>query len=252
MFISPEFISGICGGALGISLSYPFSTIKTRSQVFSSNGLKYKLITDLKKSGFRNCLYPGFSSPFVGTIAEKSVLFYTFGWLDKNTGLSDFNKGLLAGFTTTGIVTPYERIMISCQVKNIKPIIAIKHAFIWDGPRSLFRGWTGTLFREVPGYGIYFYTFNKCNKFIPGDSSLKIMGIGALSGISAWAFIYPTDPIKTIMQNDGKTFMQAIKQIRNQGDFYSGFTPALIRAGILHSGVFLGYTTALSFLKSIN
>ena len=243
---SPEFIAGICGGSLGITLSYPFSTVKTRSQVWATNGVKYSVFKDLKNVGFRKCLYPGFSSPFIGTIAEKSVLFHTFGYLGKTTKLTDFQKGVISGFATTGIVAPYERVMIYSQVKNTNAFTAFKN-IIMEKPSSLYRGWTATLFREVPGYGVYFYTFNRLDKFIPGESALKIMTCGAAAGISAWAVIYPTDPVKTVMQNDGISISQAVKKIRKQGSFFTGFGTALIRAGILHSGVFLGYTTALSF-----
>lgn len=251
-----DFINGLVGGAVGITISYPWSTIKNRTQIASSRGDVYNFRSDMKRYGLPS-LYNGFSSPFIGTLVEKSVLFAVFDHLSKKTNLNDFQKGIIAGAATTGVVTPYERIMIKCQTSQIQQRCGVTHPKInptqvirdiieTEGLKGFTRGYSATWLREVPGYAIYFYTYGKAKKYLPGEEQniIRIMTSGALAGISAWTFIYPSDPIKTVMQNENKKFTHAISYIyKNEGllGFISGIKPALIRAGLLHSGVFLGY-----------
>jgi hypothetical protein len=58
----------------------------------------------------------------------------------------------------------------------------------------------------------------------------------------AWIFIYPQDRIKTIIQsNNNNNIINIIKKTYNDGglkQFYKGFSFAVFRAILLHSGTF--------------
>lgn len=225
--MNKEFISGCAGGALGTIVCYPLDTVKTCLQTNTS--IKWRGV------------YNGFTSPLIGVVCEKSVLFCTYGHLQRKYEFSPFVNGIISGLLTTFIVTPFERVKVVAQTNSITSMQALRSIPV----TSMFRGWSATLFREVPGYGIYFTTYEYCKR-----QGYPTMICGAMSGMSAWAFIYPSDPIKTTMQHQNIGITQSIKTIGFRG-MYKGFTPAIVRAGIFHSLVFVGYERSLSHLKKL-
>jgi solute carrier family 25 carnitine/acylcarnitine transporter 20/29 len=228
-----EFIYGLIGGGMGITISYPIDTFKVLRQTNT------KIL--LSK------LYAGYTSPLIGMLLEKSVLFWSYDLIQSNFKLNSFNSGLLAGISVTSIVTPFERVKIRCQTSGYSTGITLSHIVKKDGILSLYRGWTSTLLREVPGYGVYFLSYYKIRNYISQYSNYNLVtavASGACAGMSAWAVIYPSDPIKTISQNNNIGIGESIRYIMKHdgfSGFYKGFTPAILRAGVLHSGVFLGY-----------
>jgi hypothetical protein len=104
-----DFINGLFGGATGVLISHPFDTIKTRIQ--TNNNLSIK---DVIKQGK---LYNGIVSPLFGIMLEKSIVFGSFESSKKYIN-NDFINGLFAGFMSTVIVTPVDKIKIHFQNKN--------------------------------------------------------------------------------------------------------------------------------------
>ena len=116
-------------------------------------------------------------------------------------------------------------------------------------PRFMFRGLSATFTREVPGFAIYFSVYealkyNTFTKYARDITYLHSFLYGGLSGITAWLFIYPQDRIKTILQananSDGR-FSNVMREIYAKGGikhFYTGFSWAVVRAMLLHSGTF--------------
>jgi solute carrier family 25 carnitine/acylcarnitine transporter 20/29 len=247
-----DFTYGIFGGLSGTLISHPFDTIKSRIQ--SNKATTIKQAVKIGK------LYSGITPPLVGIMLEKSIVF---GFYEKSKywGLNNFWSGLVGGLMSTIIVTPVDRLKINYQnqelklqnMENIKKILA---------PKNLYKGFTPTIFRETPGFGIYFSTYNYLtNNFNSTNNNGKTFLFGALSGLSAWIFIYPSDLIKTKYQsthnelslpntigkiwstnNSSNNPVQAIK------NFYKGFNLAILRAIPLHGGVFLGYELAKKYI----
>jgi hypothetical protein len=109
-------------------------------------------------------------------------------------------SGAISGLTASLIVTPYERIKILSQTnqKINKEILKLS---------NLFKGIGATFTREVPGFAIYFSTYEYLkNKYYTSknkDITIPASFIfGGLSGSMAWIFIYPQDRIKTIIQSN--------------------------------------------------
>ena len=225
-----NYIKGCISGMFGIILSHPIDSIKTHYQTTKGSRFSYSIPN----------LYRGITSPLVGVGIEKAIVFGTYNYCrDKhlNTPLS----GAISGLAASLIVSPYERIKIMKQTGQgvtVKNIIS---------PSFLFKGLSATFTREVPGFAIYFstyewlkhrfYTSSECEITIPSSFLF-----GGISGTMAWIFIYPQDRIKTVLQS---TITSSIRDIiyntySNGGlrQFYSGFSFAVGRAILLHSGTF--------------
>lgn len=229
-----EFVCGMIGGMVGTLFSHPVDTIKTRIQSLKANTIMQAIKMDN--------LYRGISAPLVGIGFEKFIVFGFYSECKKR-GLSDGISGLVGGFASTLVVVPVDRIKIIMQNKErITPSIFM--------PKSLYKGFGITLFRETPGFGIYFTTYNILTKKFNQDKTLsKSFVFGSISGLTSWIFIYPSDLIKTRYQavketNITKSISNVIKNIyKTEGvkGFYRGFSLAMLRAIPLHGGVFLGY-----------
>jgi len=243
-----EFVRGCIGGALGIVICYPADTIKTLIQTAPpSTGFDFKHF--IKNNGIRD-LYPGFTTPLAGMIAEKTLLFGTYDMLTPWSGRG-WAGGAISGVISTSIITPIERIKIRAQANNISAFNSIKGIMAENGLRSFYRGQSATLLREVPGYAIYFHVFEKLKPESQNPNLALAFGRGICCGVASWAVIYPSDPVKTIMQNDNILPIDAIKKIyKNYGfrGFYRGYGWALGKAGLLHGGVILGYELSQSLL----
>ena len=241
--MSSDFGYGLIGGVVGTIFSHPFDTIKTRIQ---SN--KVTLIKDAYKMGK---LYNGILPPLIGIALEKSIVFGFYDLAKKN-GYNNFTSGLIGGFMSTVIVVPVDRLKIIMQNKGTITKDILK-------PTSLYKGFSITLFRETPGFGIYFTTYNYLSdRYNKEKNLIKTFYFGSLSGLNSWIFIYPSDLIKTRYQSVCKitnpsdaTIFNVIKTIYKQNSFigfYKGFSLAIMRALPLHGGVFLGYEFSKKYL----
>lgn len=228
-----HYVKGAISGMFGIIISHPVDTIKTHLQT-------HKTLTSFKFEPIH--LYRGITSPLLGVGLEKSLVFGTYNYC-RNNKLNIPISGAISGFVASLIVSPYERIKILRQNQT---------HFLWSEcikPSFLFKGLGATFTREVPGFAIYFSTYEYLkNKFyISQDKEIDIVSsfvFGGIAGSNAWLFIYPQDRIKTIIQSNNTSnvnIMELIKKTYKNGgikQFYSGFSMAIARAVLLHSGTF--------------
>jgi solute carrier family 25 carnitine/acylcarnitine transporter 20/29 len=229
-----HYVKGAISGMFGIFISHPVDTIKTHIQSNKNfSAISYKPMH----------LYRGISAPLIGVGLEKSLVFGTYNFCRVKQNFNVPVSGAISGFVASLIVSPYERIKILHQNQT---------AFRWKectNPRFIFKGLSATFTREVPGFAIYFSTYEYLkNKFYTSqDKQIDISSsfvFGGIAGSMAWLFIYPQDRIKTIIQSNNQNKLHSldlVKTIWNQGGlrhFYSGFSMALARAILLHSGTF--------------
>ena len=162
-------------------------------------------------------------------------------------------SGAVAGFASSFIVTPVERLKIMSQIDPTTKIIKR-----YNLP-YLFKGLSSTFTREMPGFAIYFTSYEYMKKILIGrsnnDSIIDTINnlqpydhfiMGGISGFLAWFFIYPQDLVKTQIQasTDNIKPLHIIKSIyKNNGlkGFFRGFHLALLRAIPLHSATFAMY-----------
>jgi len=238
---SNDFFYGMIGGMTGTIVSHPFDTIKTRIQ---SNKAPATW-PNIKNAIMMKNLYAGLTPPLVGIMMEKSIVFGFYNKA-KDYGLNNFWSGIVGGFMCTMIVTPIDRIKIHFQNKNTNNFNIM----------TMYRGFIPTICRETPGFGIYFTTYNYlASNYNKENNMLRTFTFGALSGFSAWAFIYPSDLVKTKIQasQDNINIKNVIKTIYNENNiglrnFYKGFSLAIMRAMPLHGGVFLGYELSKKYI----
>jgi hypothetical protein len=228
------YIKGCISGMSGIILSHPVDSIKTHCQTSST---KFNLT-------FKN-LYRGIWSPLIGVGIEKAIVFGTYNYCKQKFNNNTFGimiSGAISGLTASLIVSPYERIKI---MKQTQQNISFKQYF---NPNFMFKGLSATFTREVPGFAIYFTTYEGLKSHFYKDKDISIISsfiFGGMSGTMAWIFIYPQDRIKTIIQSNNKgdnnNINLLIKNIYINGGlkhFYKGFSFAVCRAILLHSGTF--------------
>lgn len=243
-----SYINGSLSGMFGVLLSHPVDTIKTARQ--SNIKINYNFLS----------LYKGITPPLIGVGLEKALVFGTYQYLRK----LDFNvpvSGAMSGFIATFIVTPYERLKILNQTSQK----------VNTNIFQLYKGFSATFIREVPGFAIYFSTYHTLKEYyndklngetmIVNGETTKVNGettktnkklspeisflFGGISGSMAWLFIYPQDRIKTIIQSNNtndkiniKSIIKKTYEIGGLKHFYSGFSFAILRAILLHSGTF--------------
>jgi solute carrier family 25 carnitine/acylcarnitine transporter 20/29 len=242
-----KYINGGISGMCGILLSHPIDTIKTHIQT----GHKLNSF----KPSFTN-FYKGISAPLIGVGIEKAIVFGTYNYMFSKTDNIPLS-GAVSGLVASLVVTPYERIKI---LRQNSQVVIFKDINI----RFLYKGFTPTFFREMPGFAIYFTTYEYLKKKTFTDYNKKIdysssFLYGGIAGVTSWIFIYPQDKIKTMLQSQlqsGKEKTSAtisntmnIKSIINTiytnggnakgiSHFYTGFGWAAARAVLLHSGTF--------------
>ncbi|XP_065660537.1 mitochondrial basic amino acids transporter-like isoform X2 [Hydra vulgaris] len=232
------FFAGCVGGCAGILVGHPLDTVKVRIQAQPVHR-SYK--------GILYCL--------------------------KNLVRSE---GCMTGALQTFLSCPIDFVKIQLQLQAIGirkkkvhkemlgPLGVLSCIYKKHGITGCFRGFTITLIRDCPGYGVYFgsnYYF--CELFKQNDGSsaspMSLLIAGGLAGTISWAVCYPVDVLKTLIQADGhlphnerKSMMYYAKNLYIQGGFSAftrGINTTLLRAFPVNAIVF--FTVSL-ITKKLN
>lgn len=191
-----------------------------------------------------------------------------------------------AGFVTSFLVTPIERIKIMLQASNAyeNEFDCLNSVMRNDGLQGLLlTGLAPTLVREIPSYGIYFLVYGVFmqTQIATSLGNFAPLVFGALSGMAAWLPVYPVDVVKTLVQNsDGKetyTSFEVTKKLYQEGGvgmfmtqndffnilstgylkfccrfdsgaFFDGLTPKMLRAAVNHAVCFFVYDIMMDVL----
>lgn len=157
----------------------------------------------------------------------------------------------VAGAITSFAVAPIERVKVMMQASSAYKsewscIQAILDA---EGVRGLMlRGLGPTLAREIPSYGLYFWSYGLMSQAFD-IGPLSPMLFGAIAGMVSWLPVYPIDVVKTLIQNtsgsDGQasawTVCSKLYEEGGVGAFFDGLTPKLLRAAVNHAVTFTIY-----------
>ena len=247
-----NYLYGTIGGIVGTVFSHPFDTIRIRHQLklplnISYNSYKTQNVKNFYPRYLFTNLYKGITSPLFGIGLEKTIIFGVYNQLLNKTN-NKYLSAYVAGLTSCLIVTPVEKIKIHFQTNNNNN----NTKFIF---KNIYKGFIPTLFREPPGYVIYFYSYDKLvlfhKKYFNTQyiNNYSIFLYGGLSGCASWVFIYPVDHIKTIKQKyDYSIYKTHDFILSKKYNYYNGFSLALMRAFPLHAGVFLGFELCKKYL----
>eukprot|EP01098_Paradermamoeba_levis_P004499 TRINITY_DN1923_c0_g3_i1.p1 TRINITY_DN1923_c0_g3~~TRINITY_DN1923_c0_g3_i1.p1 ORF type:complete len:331 (-),score=69.72 TRINITY_DN1923_c0_g3_i1:127-1083(-) len=287
-----DLLCGIISGMCGKVLEYPLDTVKVRLQTQTTGGgggaqpgrVVFKgpvdcLVKTFKNEGFRG-MYKGLTSPLLGAMMENAVLFVSYAQIkrtiqtDENTPLTLPQlclSGAGAGVFSSLVLTPIELIKCRLQVQQNEtpaykgPIDCLVKTIKTDGVPGLFRGFSGTLMREIPGNAAWFGVYEAaCLLQTPQNGkrsdlgALQLMTAGAFAGMFYWLVPFPADVIKSNMQiaggEGGKSsvgFVATFKKIyKAEGvkGFYKGCGITVARAAPSNAVIFATYELCRRYL----
>ena len=184
--------------------------------------------------------------------------------------------GAFSGIPVALVLGPTERIKCLMQMYPKNPNYstfgrAIMNVYRQGGGASLTRGTFMTVCRDVPGNAAYFATYeyikrlfaNQLNNEYYDSSSRSQMMIlstvlaGGLAGVANWIVAIPFDVVKSRWQAaepgqyaNVRSVIQHLLHTRGPAAFFSGLTPALLRAFPANAACFLGAETAKGWLAN--
>ena len=258
--------AGMVGGAIGVGVSYPLDSVKTKMQAIGggcNNIFAFFALHGLLP------FYDGVSSTMLGQALIKGVLFGTYEASQRvlmaamhttirTVGTQIIAAGI-AGGCSAFVVTPVERVKVVMQASSAatrfaSPHVCVRNILEADGIQGLlFRGLHVTLLRQVPTDILYLLTFELCRDALlsaasfPVGSPLVPLMAGAAAGVMAWVPVYPIDVVKTHMTatvgGGERESMGAVAvrlwQQRGACVFCEGLAPKLARAVVNHAVTFM-------------
>ena len=238
-----HFMCGCFGGIIGTLLSHPFDTIRIKTQM-NGNSIYSNIRGIYNYKGLQG-FYRGIHSPLLAISLEKSIVFgvynnlANFGYF-KNRYANEAFSGYMAGVAASLFVAPMEAIKINQQHHPNYKLSHCIHDLHMSG--SMFKSLGPTLWREPPGFAIYFSVYNRLIDITTDNTLYHKFVYGSLAGCISWIFIYPADVIKTRLQLDHTMgLIDHIKYAYNEKILYRGFSLSILRAIPLHGGAFFGY-----------
>ena len=223
-----EIVAGSVGGIFQVLVGQPFDTVKVRLQTQSAANPMYSSVVDCVRKTMAQegplALYKGTLTPLLAISLCVSIQFGTldmckkyFGQGGKELTLSQLVfSGGMAGLANSVICGPVEHVRIKLQLQTAGnklysgPWDLVKRVHSEYGIRGIFKGQGITLWREAPGFGVYFGIYEYMIKKKMQQNNVPRSQIstghqlmyGALSGYGLWLAVYPFDIIKSKIQGD--------------------------------------------------
>lgn len=267
-----DIVNGSIAGAFGKVIEYPFDTVKVRLQTQGSSifpttwsCIKYTY----RNEGIAKGFFQGIGSPLFGAALENATLFVSYNqaskFLEKNTKVSELQNilisGAVAGSCASFVLTPVELIKCKLQVANLQKNVVKEHTKIIPtlltilkekGIFGLWQGQSGTFIRESFGGVAWFATYEIMKQKLKQrhneaeNKTWELLVSGASAGLAFNASIFPADTIKSVMQTEHITLVNAVKKVFTKhgiSGFYRGLGITLIRAVPANAAVFYTYET---------
>lgn len=272
----------LCGGLAGMvarSIVAPIDRVKLLIQTGNTNNAVSRSIIgtfkhEIKENGIKcmwkgnviNCIrvFPYAACQFsIYARAKLHIMEWTesngreFGFLER------LMSGAIAGSVAATITYPLDVMRIRQTVFHeiSNPREAFMHIKNECGFRGFYKGWTPTVLSLGPFIATNFAIFDYLRStYIPGGdkenaSTLLVLGLGAVAGISAQSVCYPLDTIRRNIQvgNKYNSILQCVSSIwkeRGITGFYKGIIPNACKI-IPNNGIrFLAYTKLTQWLKT--
>ena len=224
-----SIIAGSIGGAIGVGVSFPLDTIKTKTQIMrglpmfckkeedgSTNVSMLQAIRIIYQAEGLAGFYSGCRLTMMGHAVIKALSFTVNAMvLSALLPYRDFiplvtillMAACTAGLAASFVVAPVERVKVMMQANGkayANEFECIRAVVAKEGWSGLFkRVLRTTMAREVPSDGIYFALYGYLSQShlasLFGASAPLIFG--AMAGCASWCPVYPIDSVKTIVQN---------------------------------------------------
>ena len=190
-----------------------------------------------------------------GVAVVNAVIFGVYGqsqkFLSEASFLSSehlsghFLAGASAGMAQAPICSPIELAKTRLQLQNSHsgqrsftgPLECLRHIHRTEGLRGVFNGLGITVAREIPGFGVYFATYEALTRSNEQISTAHMLLAGGLAGTASWVVSYPLDVVKSRMQADSeRKYSGAMDCFRKSvasegyGCMFRGLNSTIIRA----------------------
>lgn len=220
---SASLLAGSIAGATGVVVSFPFDTIKTKTQAIANSATNEKQQSNINLiksvfeeeglTGFYSGVKPAaFGQFFIKAVAfsvnANALLYFSNGDMSlANTAgfVTLISAAALSGLAASFLVCPIERVKILMQAgdgseeNGLSVLFSIVRS---EGLSNLFhKGLLATIAREVPSYALYFVVYSYMSELLIGwGPILQPLIAGGLSGMASWLPVYPIDVVKTGVQ----------------------------------------------------
>jgi len=182
-----------------------------------------------------------------------------------NPILRSFIAGALSGTCSTILLQPLDLIKTRLQQSPSSSIWSVvNHVAKQEGISGFWTGVTPSLWRTVPGIGLYFSCYHTLSDMVTTKdmkrdrmTSMQSMMVGTLARICAGVLLIPITVVKTRweatgskFQYKGKGMMVAIKTImakEGARGLVAGLVPTIVRDAP-YSGIYLMFYNNLKYL----
>eukprot|EP00090_Calanus_glacialis_P039040 TRINITY_DN67998_c0_g1_i1.p1 TRINITY_DN67998_c0_g1~~TRINITY_DN67998_c0_g1_i1.p1 ORF type:complete len:309 (-),score=98.17 TRINITY_DN67998_c0_g1_i1:75-1001(-) len=179
--------------------------------------------------------------------------------------LRSFLAGALSGTCSTILLQPLDLIKTRLQQSpNSRIWTEVKHVVKVEGFSGFWTGVTPSLWRTVPGIGLYFSCYHTLSSVVTsqGDrmSSMQSMMVGSLARMCAGTLLIPVTVVKTRWEAGGHQFQYkgtgmvgALRTIIAQEGvrgLVAGLVPTIARDAP-YSGLYLMFYNNLKYLMTV-
>lgn len=261
-------------------MGHPFDTIKVHMQTQDAKNPQYRGVIHCMKSitakeSFRG-LYRGMSSPMAGVAVINSIVFGVYGNVQRystspNSYTTHFLAGSTAGLAQSLICSPIElaktRLQLQMDVIGAQkfkgPVQCLSYIYQCEGIRGLFKGLNATALRDIPGFALYFVSYEYLIRLKKDAGIMYTLFAGGTAGMCSWLFTIPIDVAKSRLQADGMNNQRLMyngisdcirKSYQNEGFAFltRGLTSTLLRAFPMNAVCFLVVSTTLKYFDGDN
>ncbi|RNF21168.1 mitochondrial carrier protein [Trypanosoma conorhini] len=185
-------------------------------------------------------------------------------------GLSAFENFMAStggGVAHATIMTPFELVKIRLQTEHLFPhrqylgtVHCARRLYENGGIKCFFKGYSATLIRDIPGAGVYLFSYSSLIQFLGSEKNYSVPHIllaGGCAGMAQWIVVFPLDTVKTRIQVAKKGevlgWTRCARWLYNTHGFaglYRGMAPALVRAFAANGAAFMGVEATLQFFRT--
>ncbi|TNV77046.1 hypothetical protein FGO68_gene14896 [Halteria grandinella] len=267
-FFYEQVFASTISNMLGIIIGHPLDTVKVRMQMDGTQTSVRRCLQEMLAKEGTSGFFKGLMSPLAAATPFCALIFtineLCKRQLDKQHVIrveqttKSLITGCFSGAVGVMIYTPIEVLKCRAQAtKEEKPSYRklVPKIISEEGYKGLYRGCFVQAMRDVPGWGIYFYSYEvfkhlmyrmdnithgKTGTEKPSNQRRQVgldLMAGGLAGSFSWFIGYPIDIVKTQIQVSTEKVAPSISQVLRRGYaeqgigyFFRGLSPTLIRA----------------------
>lgn len=315
---SGAFVAGHVAGMAGVIAGAPFDIVKVKMQTKAPKETTSRYLRKRPPFTALECarrifkhhgslgFYHGIVPPMLAVGVQKSTAFGVYaavrqrlqGHKSEASMAQVMLAGAAGGIVNSIILCPVDQMKIALQVQRskissntsasprrsresmmttLRELVSLHRS---HPIRAFYGAMTAVIIREIPGYALYFGTYellvrtyrnhvsafnddsissknnNQCRNNTTTGKWVNFMA-GGIAGMTMWSIYYPLDFLKSRAQARNATLSDkvsllrmasSIYQTQGLGAFYRGIGPAVCRAFPTHASIFLVYESILSYL----